>query len=1857
MLTRSLRRQFLLSSTMLVTLTGYINRAYGQQACTYQGGYTYLCNGVTIDQQTIFADNAIVVTGDNFEVDTTAPGSPNGNAFNMGGYGFGLLGAVSFTDVDGSTLTAGPGYTALNILVSGNYYAITPGSITVYTNGVLLGGHTGLFAYNDGGSGSVDITVNGSVTGTDYYGIHARNSNPGGSLAITTGAGSSVTGGYSGIMAQHYGQGALSITANGDVTGLLDFGILARSYNNSTGLNITTGAGGTVTGNSTGIYARHTGSGALTIDAQGDVEATDAYGTGIYAVNFNGVDAGGTGIDITTGGTVTGPGIGIYALNHAAGALNIVSTGEVFSGNAFGIFAYNTSSGSTGLSIESARVTAQITGIEAINNGTGELSILATGDITGTNGAGITALHYGGDIDIVTLAGTTVSGNSRGISVTNRGTGTLTIAADGNVQATANGSRGIYARNLSAGSTGLDIATQAVSGGASGIYARNDGAGALTIVADGDVQAFGTGGTGIEARNNSALSTTLSIAAQAVGGTINGIFARNSGTGDLTITANGDVTGNVSHGIYARNNNGTDLGIASQGVSGGHTGIEARNDGSGALTITADGAVAGGSSRGIRAHNEGTSLTIAAAMAVTGGNDGIEARNFGSGALTITANGNVTGTSRYGIHAENYGNGLSVATGVGANISGGVSGLVAYNNGSGASSVTVNGDVTGITGNGISALNTSPGTTSLTVTTAAGTTVSSVATGISALSNGSGAVTVIAQSDVHTTDSYSTGIEVFNNNGVDTDGNSVNIAAAGTVTAGWTGIYAYNYGPGAVNIVSTGEVSGGTGNGIAAYNVLGTDLNITSAQAAGYRAGIDATNAGTGNLTILATGDVSASAAYGISTGIRATAYGGTGLDITTLAGVAVTGAQRGINAVNNGSGTTCIVAGGDVTGSSLFGIFANTSASTTDLGLTTMGVSGGFSGIYALNGGSGALTVATNGDVTGGTGFGILAQNSANGTDLDFATGIGAAVSGGTTGIEARNNGTGALTLIANGNVTGTANNGILARNEGTDLVVTTGAGVAVGGAFNGIEARNNGTGALTVTAEGDVTGTGNAGLYGRNQGTDLIAATGDGVALSGGDFGLVAINSGTGELAVTANGDVTGSNIYGIFAQNAGTDLTIAAGMGGAITGGYDGIVARGFGSGALTITVDGSVSGIAGQGILAQNFGTDLAISTAAGTGITGNTHGIRAQNSGSGPVEIGIAAGSAVTSTGSGYAIDISGSESSVTVAGTLTGGAGGAIRFDDFENRLVLYTGAAISGDVVGGADNDSLSLEGEGSGMFDLGLLQNFESIVKDGIGHWILTGANNDMMTLTHNEGQLTVNGSLAFTDLIVNAGASLGGNGMFGALTVAAGSAIAPGNSIGTINVVDITFDPGSIFEVEVNAAGQSDRIEASGTATLNGGTVQVVPFPDFAVNTPYTILTAVGGVIGTFDDVAFMFGSMFLTPELLYATDAVSLILNQTAFADVAATRNQRAAATGVDPLGMGNAVYEAIVALGSAGEAQAAFDSLSGEIHASLGGILADQSRHMRGAVLGRLTQASGGGASEGQAFAALAANEPLIVPSAHSNAPVFWMRGFGARAEFDTDGNAASTDRKLGGFVMGVDRQIAEGWRAGLAAGFTESDIHTSARASSANVDSYHLAAYAGGTFGGVRFSGGASFARHEIDTNRSVAFPGFAEQINASWNAHTGQVFGEAAYPLAAGSLDLEPFAGLAYVHVDTDAFRESGGAAALEGSSSKEDVGYLTLGQRVSATTQLGNAQLTAHASAAWQHAFGDTKPDANLSFAGGGAFNVAGVPQSRDSALLAAGLDLGLGSSATLGISYTGRLSGSAKDHGIELGLSWQF
>ncbi|GAU86636.1 autotransporter domain-containing protein [Bosea sp. BIWAKO-01] len=556
------------------------------------------------------------------------------------------------------------------------------------------------------------------------------------------------------------------------------------------------------------------------------------------------------------------------------------------------------------------------------------------------------------------------------------------------------------------------------------------------------------------------------------------------------------------------------------------------------------------------------------------------------------------------------------------------------------------------------------------------------------------------------------------------------------------------------------------------------------------------------------------------------------------------------------------------------------------------------------------------------------------------------------------------------------------------------------------------------------------------------------------------------------------------------------------------------------------------------------------------------------------------------------------------------------------------------------------------------------KSLTKAGAGTLVLSGASLHSGTTSVNAGTLVVNGSIA-SAATVNSGGTLAGSGTLGGLAVMSGGTVAPGNSIGTLTIAgNVAFAAGSTYQVEINAAGQGDRINASGLATLSGGTVQVLAENGtYAAATTYTILTAGGGVSGRFTDVTSNLA--FLTPSLAYAPQNVTLTMsrNGTSFGPggggtfIARTRNQSGIAVAAEGLGAGNRVYDALLSA-TADEARAGFDQLSGEAHAQGVAVAIGESRLLREAILGRLRGPLL--VAPGQSVAAeFTADLPSRKSPVQMPAPRFeerftiWGEAVGAQANSNGDGNAASLSQRTGGAILGADLKLydtaAGSLRLGIAGGYTRSNFDVDARLSSGRLESGHAALYAGARLGAWRLDGGLGYSFGETSLTRQVQLRGFGDRLRSDRDSQVAQAFTELGHAFRFERFALEPFAQLVLLRVSSGSGLEQGGAAALRVFSGEQNLGFTTLGLRAEA--QLGTMPLFARGLIGWRYGFGELTPQAATAFVGGTTpAQVYATAIDRNALVAEAGLDWRATASTTVGITYSAAVGERTRDHALK-------
>lgn len=858
---------------------------------------------------------------------------------------------------------------------------------------------------------------------------------------------------------------------------------------------------------------------------------------------------------------------------------------------------------------------------------------------------------------------------------------------------------------------------------------------------------------------------------------------------------------------------------------------------------------------------------------------------------------------------------------------------------------------------------------------------------------------------------------------------------------------------------------------------------------------------------------------------------------------------------------------------------------------------------------GMGRMTLSGNNSYTGATTVtqGILQLGSAGalspGSNLLFngAAGTGGSIElTGASGDFTRNLGTGA------GQVQWTGDGGF--QSSGTDRIVD------IGGAGTTLTWANGG---FVPNGNRLILGTSNDAMLDFQNGIDLGGGLRTVQVEGGTSSGHARINgvlSGTGGLNVvgtnTALLELTGINTY-----TGGTVLT----------------------SGTLSVSSDANL-GVASSPLI-LNGGT-LANTGAFSTSrsITLNTASDTFQTDADLLVSEAISGGGNLNKTGSGALI--------LTGANTYAGGT------TITAGTLQIGNGGTL-GSISGNVSNSGILTFNRSDSISYGGVISGSGALNKTGAGVLTLTGDSSGFGGHTSvHAGTLALNGELGGTlDVLaggrLQGGGDIGANGGMGTAVVA--GTIAPGNSIGTLTVNGNYVQlPGSTYEVEIAPNGASDRIIATGTADIQGGRVSVIAASGaYAPGSRYTILTAADGLTGRFDTLAQ--GLPRINLGLAY--DPNHVYLDVLRFCDIASTRNQCAGGSGAESLGPGNPIYSAIVDLPDQESARRAFNKLSGEGHASVKGVMIEDSRFVREAVSDRMRQAFG------SAGAQMSGVPGQTLQQNSTTGRAFWSRAFGSFGHRDGDGNATRIGRNIGGVFLGGDVLIADKFLLGIATGYSHSFYNVN-QLSTSSSDNYHVSLYGATQWGPLGLRLGSAYAWHDLDTNRDITFAGFSDHAKANYTAHTAQVFGEVGYGLPFNVISLEPFARIAYVNLDANSYQERGGPAALHSPKDNQGTAYTTVGLNAAKTFSSPDRMTTTlRGMLGWRHAFGDRTPLSTFAFAGGSSFATAGLPIVGDAVVMSAGLDMNILKAATLGIYYNGQVLHNIVDNGVRANLSWKF
>lgn len=383
-------------------------------------------------------------------------------------------------------------------------------------------------------------------------------------------------------------------------------------------------------------------------------------------------------------------------------------------------------------------------------------------------------------------------------------------------------------------------------------------------------------------------------------------------------------------------------------------------------------------------------------------------------------------------------------------------------------------------------------------------------------------------------------------------------------------------------------------------------------------------------------------------------------------------------------------------------------------------------------------------------------------------------------------------------------------------------------------------------------------------------------------------------------------------------------------------------------------------------------------------------------------------------------------------------------------------------------------------------------------------------------NTGTLILNG-IVNHDLYVATTGCLKGNGTIGGNLYSSGT-IAPGNSIGFINVTNFIATSSNTYDSEVSSSGLSDQIIATQSAVI-AGTLNVIPTDSsFRTSKTYNILHAGTGLTGTFSNII---STDFALMKLLYTSNDIFLTylplrvldLNQNALAAASCFTTL----TGSDP----STITSELLSL-SIPEVQQSFSQMQPSQFSALSWSQFTNALLVRTAYYRHL-------------------NENVYETDCNAEcAWRLWVDGTGQWQQQNAEKLQFGYHDTTGGISIGADT-LYEGCQVGAALSYTHTKLDWTQSAGTGNINSYYGGIYSkwNDTYKYINLSFLGAYNHYQ--TKRHIHFGSIDRHAHASHNGWEGLASIEAGIYSNFCSITVIPFGRIDYVYLSQRGYQEHG--------------------------------------------------------------------------------------------------------------------
>ena len=261
----------------------------------------------------------------------------------------------------------------------------------------------------------------------------------------------------------------------------------------------------------------------------------------------------------------------------------------------------------------------------------------------------------------------------------------------------------------------------------------------------------------------------------------------------------------------------------------------------------------------------------------------------------------------------------------------------------------------------------------------------------------------------------------------------------------------------------------------------------------------------------------------------------------------------------------------------------------------------------------------------------------------------------------------------------------------------------------------------------------------------------------------------------------------------------------------------------------------------------------------------------------------------------------------------------------------------------------------------------------------------------------------------------------------------------------------------------------------------------------------------------------------------------------------------------------------------------------------------------------------------------------------------WVQGLFNKSKLDDTSKAKGFDADSSGIAFGAEKFVTDDTKVGIGYAYTNTDIDGFMR--STDVDTHTAILYGEYKPSNWYVNGIATYGWSDYEESKSVAGVG----VKADYDVETFGLQAMTGYDMQVKGLGITPEAGLRYVHIKQDAYKDS---ADQRVSANDSDILTGVIGAKVSKNFELSNGMnIKPEARIAATYDLFNDDVNSVVTLANGSAYAVEGEALDRFGMEFGAGVTAEVNDNVELSLGYEGKFREDYQDHTGLINAKYKF